>query len=99
MIPWTAGLVGDGQLNEEDEYKEAPYCQDGGFNPAKNEGFRETAADDDAETVERIQQLKSKKKRKKNSSAWREGPTRRSPTRTSARRTPKTATAMWASPT
>ncbi len=39
VIPWTAGGWGDGQLNEEDEYKEAPYCQDGGFNPAHNEEF------------------------------------------------------------
>ncbi len=33
MIPWSAGGLGDGQLQEADENK-AYWCQDGGFNPA-----------------------------------------------------------------
>ncbi|HUH80987.1 MAG TPA: PKD domain-containing protein [Solirubrobacteraceae bacterium] len=33
VIPWTAGGVADGQLATEDE-TEAPYCQDGGFDPS-----------------------------------------------------------------
>jgi hypothetical protein len=33
MIPWSAGGLGDGQLNPLDQTY-ATYCQDGGFNPA-----------------------------------------------------------------
>ncbi len=39
VIPWSAGLWGDGQFKAQDQYTEAPYCQDGGFNPAHNEEF------------------------------------------------------------
>ena len=37
VIPWTAGGWGDGQLDEEDQFTEAPYCQDGGFNAEHKE--------------------------------------------------------------
>jgi hypothetical protein len=35
VIPWSAGGVGDGQFARADQV-EAPYCQDGGFNPTTN---------------------------------------------------------------
>ncbi|HTQ67333.1 MAG TPA: PKD domain-containing protein [Solirubrobacteraceae bacterium] len=38
VIPWTAGGYGDGQLAGEDQ-TEAPYCQDGGFDPSSKPGI------------------------------------------------------------
>ena len=51
VIPWTAGGVGDGQFAAKDQV-EAPYCQDGGFNPT-------------TEPIEQHERNRSAKKKKK----------------------------------
>ena len=56
VLPWTAGGWGDGQLAGEDQ-TEAPYCQDGGFDPSNKSKYENPPKPRDKEEQEAFEKL------------------------------------------
>ncbi len=64
VIPWSAGGWGDGHLSEEDEFTEAPYCQDGGFNAEHKEEWEGKLQTMTPTQWEAFDEMESKEKEK-----------------------------------